>query len=606
MSAALTSILAMLSVVWRTSRRKMLVSIVLMALGGAAWPLLALALKLAVSAAVANEVADAARAGVFVAVCLIGALLLQHFAYVPYAETTEMATVALEAELIDLANLSPGLDRHEDPEYADKLELLKKGMAEFHDGMLGLMSLISLVASVSLTGLLLVFVSPWLLLLPIAALPPVFASQRAQVIINRAREGTAATTRAASHLFGLATSAQRAKEIRLSRLQPELRRRHTALWGTAGQALWRGELRAAAVGAAGQLVFGVAYVAAVLLVLRQAIAGQSGVGDVVLVIVLAVQVNQQVTAALELFRKLQRMAQGMTRLRWLRTAVTPPRRDARPAEVPARLRTGIRLEGVTFAYPGTQRRVLDRVDLHLPAGATVAVVGENGAGKSTLINLLCGFYEPTAGRVLVDGVDVRTFDPKEWQARLATGFQDFMRFELPAGQTVGVGDLPRRDDEAVVRGALRQAAAEDVLRRLPQGLSTQVGKTWTDGVELSGGQWQKLAVARAMMRTGPLLLILDEPASALDPQAEFALFEQYTANARRVAETTNGVTVFVSHRFSTVQMADLIVVLADGRVVETGSHGALMARGGLYAELFGMQAAAYRRNLSKNRNSSSR
>lgn len=605
MSAAFTSILAMLSVVWRTSRRKMLVSIVLMALGGAAWPLLALALKLAVSAAVANEVADAARAGVFVAVCLIGALLLQHFAYVPYAETTEMATVALEAELIDLANLSPGLDRHEDPEYADKLELLKKGMAEFHDGMIGLMSLISLVASVSLTGLFLVFVSPWLLLLPIAALPPVFASQRAQVIINRARERTAATTRAASHLFGLATSAQRAKEIRLSRLQPELRRRHTALWGTAGQALWRGELQAAAVGAAGQLVFGVAYVAAVLLVLRQAIAGQSGVGDVVLVIVLAVQVNQQVTAALELFRKLQRMAQGMTRLRWLRTAVTPPRRDARPAEVPARLRTGIRLEGVTFAYPGTERRVLDRVDLHLPAGATVAVVGENGAGKSTLINLLCGFYEPTAGRVLVDGVDVRTFDPKEWQARLATGFQDFMRFELPAGQTVGVGDLPRRDDEAVVRGALRQAAAEDVLRRLPHGLSTQLGKTWTDGVELSGGQWQKLAVARAMMRTAPLLLILDEPASALDPQAEFALFEQYTANARRVAQTTNGVTVFVSHRFSTVQMADLIVVLANGCVAEMGSHGALMARGGLYAELFGMQAAAYRRNPSNDRNSSS-
>lgn len=596
MSAAVSSMREMLSTVWRTSRRKMLVSIVLMVLGGAAWPLLALTMKFAVTAVVTRDVGDATWAGVFVALGVIGALILQHFAYVPYAETTEAATVALDAELIDLANMSPGLERHENPEYADKLELLKKGMSEFHDGMLGLMSLISLLTSACLTALLLVFVNPWLLLLPVAALPPVLASQRAQAIINRAREETAATSRSASHLFGLATSAPRAKEIRLSRLQPELRRRHAALWGTVGQALWRGELWAATVGAAGQLVFGVAYVGAVLLVLRQAIDGQAAVGDVVLVIVLAVQVNQQVTAALELFRKLQRMAQGMVRLRWLRDTVTPPRRDARPTEVPARLRTGIDLAGVSFAYPGTQRPVLDGVDLHLPAGATVAVVGENGAGKSTLINLLCGFYQPTAGRVLVDGVDLQTVEAQQWRARLATGFQDFTRFELPAGQTVGVGDLPRRDEESVVRGALRQAAASDVVDRLPEGLATQVGKTWTDGVELSGGQWQKLAVARAMMRPAPLLLVLDEPASALDPQAEFALFEQYTANARRVAAATSGVTVFVSHRFSTVQMADLIVVLADGRVVETGSHAELMAHGGLYAELFGLQAAAYRQN----------
>lgn len=596
MSAAVSSILAMLSTVWRLSRRKMLVAIVLMVLGGAAWPMLALAMKLAVNAAVTRDVPDATRAGVLVALGVIGALILQHFAYVPYAETTEAATVALEAELIDLANGSPGLERHEDPEYADKLELLKKGMSEFHDGMLGLMSLISLLTSICLTALLLVFVNPWLLLLPVAALPPVFASQRAQAILNRAREGTAATTRGASHLFGLATSAPRAKEIRLFRLQPELRRRHSALWGTVGVALWRGELRAAAVGAAGQFVFGLAYVGAVLLVLRQAIAGHVGVGDVVLVVVLAVQVNQQVTAALELFRKLQRMAHGMARLRWLRTTVAPPRRAAPPVAVPARLRDGIDLAGVAFAYPGTERRVLDGVDLHLPAGSTVAVVGENGAGKSTLINLLCGFYEPTAGQVLIDGVDLRTVPPRQWRDRMATGFQDFVRFELPAGQTVGVGDLPRRDDESAVRGALRRAAAEDVVDRLPEGLATQVGKTWTDGVELSGGQWQKLAVARAMMRPSPLLLVLDEPASALDPQAEFALFEQYTANARRVAAATNGVTVFVSHRFSTVRMADLIVVLAGGRVVESGSHAELMARAGLYAELFGLQASAYRQN----------
>jgi ATP-binding cassette subfamily B protein len=225
-------------------------------------------------------------------------------------------------------------------------------------------------------------------------------------------------------------------------------------------------------------------------------------------------------------------------------------------------------------------------------------VGENGAGKTTLINLLCGFYQPSAGRILMDGVDTATFPAGDWRSRLAAAFQDFVRFELPARHSVGVGDLPRLDDDTAVLAALGRARAEDVVDRLPEGLSTQVGKAWTEGVELSGGQWQKLAVARAMMRTTPLLLVLDEPASALDPQAEHVLFEQYADHARRVGEETGAVTVFVSHRFSTVKMADLIVVLSGGRVAETGSHTALMARGGLYAELFQLQATAYGEELA--------
>ncbi|WP_410643344.1 ABC transporter ATP-binding protein [Amycolatopsis sp. lyj-346] len=590
---ALTSIRSMLAIVWRVSRRKMAVSILLMALGGASWPLLALALKHGVNKTLAGDISGVTAAAAFIICGLIGALILQHFAYVPYAEATEMAAISLETELIELANTAPGIEQYENAEYADKLELLKKGMAEFHDGMLGLMSLVSLVTSVVITALLLVFLDPWLLLLPLAALPPVLASQRAQRTVNRAKEESAATTRQASHLFGLATGARPAKEVRLFRLQGELRRRHTTLWHEVEAVLWRAERRAALVEAGGQLVFGVAYVGAVLLVLREAVAGHAGVGDVVLVIVLAVQVNQQVTAALELFRKLQRMAQGMTRLRWLRQTVTAGQAEAATAAVPDRIRSGVELEGVSFAYPGTTQPVLHGVDLHLRAGSTVAIVGENGAGKSTLINLLCGFYRPTTGRILLDGVDVRTFPAADWRAGLATTFQDFVRFELPAGQVVGVGDLPRRDDATAVRAAIERARAEDVVARLDEGLATQLGKSWTRGVELSGGQWQKLAVSRAMMRTGPLLLILDEPASALDPQAEHVLFERYAENARRVGEESGAVTVFVSHRFSTVRMADLIVVLSEGRVAEAGSHTELIAHGGLYAELFGIQAKAY-------------
>jgi ATP-binding cassette subfamily B protein len=598
MKAALTSIAGMLEIVLRTDRRKMTVSIVLMALGGACWPLLALGLRSGVNAALRHDVAGTAGAAVFVALGLIGALMLQHFAYVPYAETTELATIHLEAELVDLTNRAPGIEQNENSEYADKLELLKKGMSEFHDGMLGLMTIMSLLSSVTITALLLVFLNPWLLLLPLAALPPVAASRRGQAIVNRAREESAADIRQASHLFTMATSARPAKEVRLYRLQAELRLRHAVLWRGVGTTLWRAERQAAVVEALGQTVFAIGYVGAVLLVLSQAIAGHRGVGDVVLVIVLAAQVNQQVTAALELLRKLQRMAQGMTRLRWLRAAVPPGTEPAMTSAVPDRIRSGIEIESLSFAYPGSGRTVLDDVSLFLPAGSTVAVVGENGAGKTTLINLLCGFYRPTAGRILTDGVDTATFPAGDWRSRLAAAFQDFVRFELPARNTVGVGDLPRLDDEAAVLAAVGRARAGDVVDRLPEGLSTQVGKTWTEGVELSGGQWQKLAVARAMMRTTPLLLVLDEPASALDPQAEHVLFDQYADHARRVGEETGAVTVFVSHRFSTVRMADLIVVLSGGRVAEAGGHTELMARGGLYAELFKLQASAYAEQVS--------
>jgi ATP-binding cassette subfamily B protein len=238
--------------------------------------------------------------------------------------------------------------------------------------------------------------------------------------------------------------------------------------------------------------------------------------------------------------------------------------------------------------------VLGGVNLDLPAGSTVAIVGENGAGKTTLVKLLCRFYEPDDGQMLLDGVDIRRFDITEWRERIASGFQDFARFELVARQTVGVGDLPRLDSEPAVEGALERAHASDVIDRLEEGLSTQLGKSYAEGTELSGGQWQKLALGRAMMREQPLLLVLDEPTSALDAQAEHELFERYADNARRVGAATGAITLFVSHRFSTVRMADLIVVVADGKVLESGSHAQLMRRKGLYAELYELQAKAYR------------
>ncbi|MFN8618843.1 MAG: ABC transporter ATP-binding protein, partial [Dehalococcoidia bacterium] len=270
-------------------------------------------------------------------------------------------------------------------------------------------------------------------------------------------------------------------------------------------------------------------------------------------------------------------------------------------DAPRELRDSITVEHLSFAYPGTDRLVLDDVNVRIPAGAVVAIVGENGAGKSTLVKLLCKLYEPASGRILVDGEDLSRIKVTSWRERLAGAFQDFFRFEFLARQSVGVGDVPRLDDEPAVVAAVGRAGAEDVVSRLPAALDTQLGPSWPGGVDVSFGQWQKFALARGFMRDHPLLLVLDEPTAALDAETEHALFERYAEAARGgrgsegAHETPDGrITVLVSHRFSTVRMADLIVVLDGSKLVESGSHEELMAKRGQYAELYTIQANSYR------------
>jgi ATP-binding cassette, subfamily B, bacterial len=221
------------------------------------------------------------------------------------------------------------------------------------------------------------------------------------------------------------------------------------------------------------------------------------------------------------------------------------------------------------------------------------VVGENGAGKTTLVKLLAKMYVPSRGRIVVDDTDLGSMAATDWRRRLAGAFQDFFRFEFRARHAVGVGDLPRIDDRPAVENAVGRAGADDVIARLTGGLDTQLGPTWPGGVEVSFGQWQKLALARGFMRDRPLVLVLDEPTAALDAETEHALFERYAA-AVREDDGVGRITILVSHRFSTVRMADLIVVLDGARVAETGTHEALMARGGQYAQLYAIQAKAYR------------
>jgi ATP-binding cassette subfamily B protein len=317
-------------------------------------------------------------------------------------------------------------------------------------------------------------------------------------------------------------------------------------------------------------------------------------GDVLLVLAAGARLSSYVAATVGEIGFLRGVwMDGSKKLAWLEDYAAS-RIAKKDAAVPGRLDDGVRFEDVSFAYPGTERLVLENVNLHFKPGSVVAIVGENGAGKSTLVKLLCALYEPTRGRILIDGNDLARMPPEGWRSRLAGAFQDFFRFEFRARHTVGVGDISRLDDLGAVSAAVDRAGARDVVQQLAQGVETQLGPTWPGGTDISFGQWQKLALARGFMRETPLIVVLDEPTAALDAETEHALFERYADAARGQPPANGRITLLVSHRFSTVRMADYIVVLDGARVVEAGSHEDLMNRRGQYADLYSIQAAAYR------------
>jgi len=267
---------------------------------------------------------------------------------------------------------------------------------------------------------------------------------------------------------------------------------------------------------------------------------------------------------------------------------TPVARQAGVAERGPAPDDGIRFEHVSFTYPGAEAPALAGVDLHIRPGESLALVGENGSGKTTLIKLLSGLYTPGEGRILLDGLDLRHWDPATLRRRIGVIFQDFARYQFTVGENIGAGDVLHFEDEGRWTLAAEQGMALPFVQSLPEGFHAQLGKWFKDGRELSGGQWQKIALARAFMRSGADILVLDEPTAAMDAAAEATIFEHFRSLTR------NRIAILISHRFSTVRMADQIIVIDDGRVIERGSHEELMALDGHYARLFLLQARGYR------------
>ncbi|HVE92879.1 MAG TPA: ABC transporter ATP-binding protein [Actinomycetota bacterium] len=497
--------------------------------------------------------------------------------------------LVLDRQMTRLWTRIPGLEHHERPEYLDRLELLRTESWILKQALESFMHFAGISARLAISVVLLVRLHPLLLLLPAAGIPSFLTGRSVEKRLDRVQLRTAPSRRLSRHLFDLATSAGAGKELRVFAAGDEILRRRRTAWRDAHDREFAVQWRGAAATTAAAIFFSAGYAAAVALMVVRASQGRASAGDVVMALVLSAQMNGMLGSAVGQTTWLVGALRTASRYVWLQDYAAGAPGPATPVQAPQALREGIHLDRVSFRYPGTDAWVLSDVDLRLPAGIVVALVGENGAGKTSLVKLLCRFYEPSAGTIRVDGADLADLDVEQWRSRLSGAFQDYARFEFLLRESVGVGRLEDLDDAGRVSHAMARAGASEVTASLPRGLGTQLGSRWQEGEELSGGQWQKLALARALMRPEPLLLILDEPTSALDAQTEHALFERFAAESRKGGR----VTLLVSHRFSTVRMADLIVVLDAGKVAEAGSHAQLMAKGGLYADLYSIQAKAY-------------
>jgi ATP-binding cassette subfamily B protein len=436
-------------------------------------------------------------------------------------------------------------------------------------------------------GGLLIALSPVaVLILALAAVPSFIAETRFSEAAFRLFSWRATETRQQHYLEAVLAREDYAKEVKLFGLGPMLLGRYQAifdqLYGEDRDLTLRRGLWGTLLGLVGTAAFYGAYGWIAL----QAVSGSITLGEMTMYLLVFKQGQATIAAALSAIGGMYEDNLYLSNLYTFLDDAEAEREGG--VQVGAMPGDGIRFEEVWFTYPGGKEPALRGVSLHLVPGEKLALVGENGSGKTTLVKLVAGLYAPDRGRVLVDGTDVRDWDLAALRRRTGVIFQDFVRYQLLVGENVGVGDVARLDDQAGWRAAAEKGLALPFIERMEQGFQTQLGRWFPDGRELSVGQWQKIALSRAFMREDADILVLDEPTAAMDAEAEYQIFERFrTLTEDRIA-------VLISHRFSTVRMADRIAVLHLGQVEELGDHEALMAKQGRYARLFSLQAEGYR------------
>ncbi len=490
--------------------------------------------------------------------------------------------------IIDKA-INLDLQYFEDPVFYDGMQNARR---RADSSALAIVSSISQVAQqfitlVSLVALLVGF-SPWLAVVVIlAAVPNFLSNSRFAEMSFRALSRRAPESRLLSYIETLLTSNETVKEIKLFGLGPALKERYgdlfTQFLEEDASIARRNTFASLAWGMLSNLAYYGSYIWVIVRTITQVIT----LGDMTMFLSVFRQSQRSVQSLLESFSRLYENNLYLDNLLDF-LAIEPALESPENGLIaPTPIRDGIRFENVSFMYPGSSRYVLKNINLYIKPGESIALVGLNGAGKTTLIKLLTRLYDPTEGRITLDGIDLREYDMKSLHQRFGVIFQDYVRYQFTVRENIGFGQIEDLDNQERIEDAADKGGADEVVAELPDSYDTVLGRRWNRGQELSGGQWQKIALSRAFMRKAEVL-ILDEPTSALDAEAEYEIFLRF----RELME--GRVAVLISHRFSTVRMADRIVVLQEGRIVELGSHQELMSRNQAYAHLFNLQAEGYR------------
>jgi ATP-binding cassette, subfamily B, bacterial len=516
---------------------------------------------------------------------------------------TDRLLIHFTTKIATRINAAQGIAHLEQPDHLAHIDHLAQHKRTLAMGPQHALVLLQMTVRTAIICALLASIYAPLALLVLAGVPPFLADRKATAITDDAEQHLAEKKRLAGALFRLTSSASSAKELRIFDLRRELitrtRRLNDQLTSTASAAA----TRAALWSAAGWATYGLGFAGAIAVIALRAANGETRAAQLILAVALLRRAQLSISQVSDTTRKLSASAACADHLLWLEDYASSEHRDhsssvspivlsRRP--VPSGLRSGVRLVDLSFSYPDAHAPVIDQLNLDLACGQSVAIVGENGAGKSTLVKLITGMYRPCSGRILLDGIDLSSIDLGDWRSRCSAVFQDFVRYDLTVGDNVGVGDLPSRADHRAVESAIASAGGAKVLTQLPAGIATRLGWSFDDGHNLSAGQWQTLALSRGMMRPAPLLVILDEPTGNLDAVTEHALFTRHLRYARGTASRSGTITLLISHRFSTVRAADLIAVMDGGRIIEQGDHATLMAAEGAYADMFRLQADAYR------------